>query len=516
MSERLQNFLDSAAVPRSSLSAREAIVRLSEQARAVIGAHTAMLNIFELPNVCPIAATTGQDRGGDVAPFAALFETESRPIRIVDLALDRRTRDLADSLLPKARSFLGAPVRRGSETIGGLCLFDKDGGVEFTQEDEVLVALFASQAAFAIDLLQQVESLQRRGRFFEALVAQSPDAMMFFEAIDALVYANNATSKWGLTPIPLVDNLYHRRGARFTLDELPGSRALRGESVEGQELEVVLPDATRLDVRASAAPVRSESGKTIGAVVTLRNVSVEVELERLRAEFAAIMVHDLRNPLNVLLLSVESLLAAAEGDRVVAPIHVLRRIHQVTRRTAVLVSELLDASRVELGRLSLMPKVVDLPSVISDLVADISPSLRNRTVEIEQRGRPGPVFIDPIRLIQILTNLIENSAKYSLEGAPIRVTLSEAESGTLISISDRGPGIDPEDLPRLFDRFFQSERAREHRQTGLGLGLYITKGLVEAGGGRITVESVAGEGSTFHVWLPEPRLGTETHASPPH
>jgi signal transduction histidine kinase len=100
-----------------------------------------------------------------------------------------------------------------------------------------------------------------------------------------------------------------------------------------------------------------------------------------------------------------------------------------------------------------------------------------------------------------MTNLLENASKYSAEGSPIRILIASTNGGATIAVQDQGPGISPEELPRLFDRYFQTQRARARRR-GLGLGLFIAKGLVEAHGGSISVESIPDVGSTFRVWLP--------------
>jgi signal transduction histidine kinase len=525
MSEGCSLFLEAASRLGSGESAREMLTQLIEEARLVSGARTAALRAVVVPGRHTIAISVGGEDGKAVTPLAALVEAQAKPIRIADGRGDARLRELAPSLDPPLKSFLGVPLRLRSETVGSLYLLDKQGALEFTGQDELLIELFGAQAAFSLGLLRHLEASQERGRFFEALVAQSPDAMLFFEAPTVLRYVNPATVRhWGDRPgfptlgTPLEPERFpwHRDGRRFTSDELPEVRAMRGEIVENLEMEVPLPDGSRFPAMASAAPVRTEAGKILGAVATFRDVSAEVELERLRAEFAAIMVHDLRNPLNALILSAENLLAKTPGYYVQAPVHVLRRMVRLGRRLGALVGELLDASRVELGQLSLVPKVVDLPSTVSELVRELAPSLSGRSVEIQVNGHPGPVFIDPLRLIQILTNLLDNSAKYSLAGAPIQVTVQGADGGAEISVSDQGPGIMPEDVPRLFDRFFQAQGAREKRQPGLGLGLYITRGLVEASGGRISVESVAGQGSTFHVWLPEAPVVHEDREAVPH
>jgi signal transduction histidine kinase len=204
-------------------------------------------------------------------------------------------------------------------------------------------------------------------------------------------------------------------------------------------------------------------------------------------------------------LSAQNLLRDPEGAEVRAPVGVIRRIDRLARRLAVMVAELLDASRIELKRLPLEAKDIDLTAVVSDLVHDIAPALGAHPIVLEVRARPRPVHVDPARFNQILTNLLENSAKYARDGSPIGVSIAERDGGATVSVSDEGPGIAPEDMPRLFDRFFQAQRARERRQGGLGLGLYITRGLVEASGGHIDAHSIAGQGTTFEVWLPEAR-----------
>jgi signal transduction histidine kinase len=169
-----------------------------------------------------------------------------------------------------------------------------------------------------------------------------------------------------------------------------------------------------------------------------------------------------------------------------------------------LVRDLLDASRIYAHGITLDLATVRLPELASSIVSQIEGVLETHPVTIEVSGKPPPVTADPRRVEQMLTNLLVNASKYSDEGTPIRIIVAPSGRGATLSVQDHGPGISPEELPRLFDRYFQAQRARA-KQRGLGLGLYITKGLVEAHGGTITVESIPGAGSTFKVWLPGAR-----------
>jgi signal transduction histidine kinase len=178
------------------------------------------------------------------------------------------------------------------------------------------------------------------------------------------------------------------------------------------------------------------------------------------------------------------------------------------------VRDLLDASRVDAHSIVLDLSTVRLPELVSSIVSQVEEALGRHPVTIEVRGAPPPITGDARRIEQIVTNLLENASKYSDEGAPIRVVVAASRGGAAISVRDEGPGIDPDELPRLFDRYFQTQRAREKRR-GLGLGLFITKGLVEAHGGTIAVESAPGAGSTFTVWLPGPRSDPSAGTPPP-
>lgn len=224
-------------------------------------------------------------------------------------------------------------------------------------------------------------------------------------------------------------------------------------------------------------------------------------IAQLREEFAAVVAHDLRSPIHAILLQLDLLQKGARDAQVMVPESTLQKLHRSGERLADMVNDLLDAARIEAAQLRLMPQAISLAEAVPALVERIRPTLGTHPIEVRVEGRPPVASVDPSRLDQIFTNLIENAAKYSEEGAPILVRVRAAPGGAEVSVVDRGPGIASQDLGRLFDRFYQSARARE-KKSGLGLGLYITKHLVDAHGGRVEVNSELGKGSTFSVWFP--------------
>jgi signal transduction histidine kinase len=229
--------------------------------------------------------------------------------------------------------------------------------------------------------------------------------------------------------------------------------------------------------------------------------AVHERLDQLRDELAAVVAHDLRGPIQTLELQAQVLLRKASGGTVLATTRELERMHRAAMSLARMVADLLDATRVEAHRLSLEPRSLALPGAVGELVDRMRAQLGDHPIEVVLPASLPEVQADPQRLDQIVANLLENANKYSAPGTPIRVAGEARGDGVVLSVEDRGIGITPQEAARLFDRFYQARRARAAK-SGLGLGLYITKGLVDAHGGRIWVESQPGRGSAFHVWLP--------------
>jgi PAS domain S-box-containing protein len=242
---------------------------------------------------------------------------------------------------------------------------------------------------------------------------------------------------------------------------------------------------------------RDDDGNLLGAVLVLRDGA------RRRAPAEGIEVistvsHELRSPLTSVKGYTSLLLNRWDrlGDE--QKRMMLEQVHHDADRVTRLVTELLDISRLESGRLVLRRQMVDIPNlvaVVTDKVRMTEPQL---DVSVDFPPEFPPVYADPDKVEQVLTNLVENAAKYaSPKGMRVAGELRNGE--VEVSVTDRGEGIPPKDLPRVFTKFF---RRAETRPTGSGLGLWISRGLVEAHGGKLVVESEVGRGSTFRFTLP--------------
>ncbi len=298
------------------------------------------------------------------------------------------------------------------------------------------------------------------------------------------------------------ERLLGMQGEYVPVESYPGLRALRGERTEGSEYLVQRPDGTTLPVLVSAAPVLDAHGNPEGAVVAVLDITPAKELERLRAEWSSVVAHDLRQPLNTMMLYVQVLVKNA-GDAEVR--HSLLEIKAAGMRLHRMVDDLMDLSRLEARRLELARQRLDVRALAQASVERALLGNPPNAIELRAEVAPLEANVDPDRIAQVLDNLLSNAVKYGERETPIFVDVRRDGDRVAIEVTNRGRGIPPAEIPRLFQRFQRTEGARATRVKGVGLGLYITRELVEAHGGQLTVTSTPGETTTFRVTLPTER-----------
>lgn len=298
-------------------------------------------------------------------------------------------------------------------------------------------------------------------------------------------------------------DLRYPDGRPIPPEELPIDRALRGETFSGLESVYTAPDGKRYHLRFGGSAVRDRAGRVVLAVTVYHDVTSIRELERQREEFISVIAHDLRGPITVIAGYAELLARLPpEGHNTERERKAINTISASLQRLNRMVADLLDASRIEAKRLSLAKEKVDLPQFVREVVERGAKLTEGHPVRVEMRGIVPLAQADPARLEQILLNLLTNAAKYSYPETEILVEIEPVLREVMISVMNQGPGISEEDRAELFTRFHRTRAAVEEKVPGLGLGLYITKGLVEAHGGRIWVESEVGRYATFRFTLP--------------
>lgn len=278
-------------------------------------------------------------------------------------------------------------------------------------------------------------------------------------------------------------------------------RALRGEIIEGMESVRQRRDGERFPVSIFTAPVRDESGAIIGTMALDQDITERKRYEQQRQQVLQFVSHDLRSPLAGVIFAASHAQAIAEASDEAGEIpRLLAGILRSAEAMNMLIRDLVDATRIEAGGLLLNPEICSVAALLDESATMNSPLARERGVQLEvDAPRDLEVRADRHRILQLLSNLVTNALRFTEEGGRVRVSARRVGEDVRLSVADTGAGIPEEDLPHVFDRFWQ-----RHASTrgSAGLGLTIARGIAEAHGGRIWVESRFGEGSTFHVTIP--------------
>ncbi|HLZ70348.1 MAG TPA: GAF domain-containing sensor histidine kinase [Dehalococcoidia bacterium] len=260
---------------------------------------------------------------------------------------------------------------------------------------------------------------------------------------------------------------------------------------------------TRGDLSAAAA-LANMAAIAIGNARLIESLR---RAERMKSEFLSVAAHELKTPVTSLRGFSQLVVKRFDTTGELDPFQVRRalfNIEQQSQKLSRLVTQLLDVSRAESGRLTVQPADTDLCSLVQGVAAGVRQSAGRRTIEVRTPNRPLPARVDPLRIEQVLTNLLDNAVKFSPENGAIEVELSELGGELLLTVSDHGIGIPPEHRGKIFDRFYQAHEGSA--SAGMGLGLYISAQIVERHGGTIRAEFPEQGGTRFTVTLPRGRV----------
>ena len=311
----------------------------------------------------------------------------------------------------------------------------------------------------------------------------------------------------GQSPEQLLEVITIRRGdgREVSLKDLPLPQVLGvGETVRAEEIVLQVPGGSSVTVLVNATPIRSESGEVGSFVVTLQDLTDLEELEWLRAEFLAMVSHELREPLTSVKGSITTLLDATTTLDAAEVVQFHRIINSQTDRMRAMISDLLDVARIEMGALSISPESTEVAVLVEDARSAFLSGRRGNRLDIDLPPDLPRVMADRARMAQVLGNLLSNAARRSEETSAIRLSVERVDFHVAVSVSDDGRGVLPERLPHLFRKFNRADNdGRGDGSERAGLGLAICKGIVEAHGGRIWAESDGpGLGARFTFTVP--------------
>ena len=444
------------------------------------------------------------------------------PLRLADVPDYVRSLGFSTERLP-SKTFQGTPMRHRGLHVGNFYLVEKEGGEPFTDEDEEVLVLFASQAATAIANARTYRAEQRAHAGLEALIETSPVGVVVFDAQTGDLVSLNREARRiveglclpGQSAEQLLETITCRRadGREIALARLPLAQVLdSAETVRAEEIALSAADGRSVTTLINATPIHGPDGADgalASVVVTMQDLEPLRELERMRAEFLGMVSHELRAPLTSIKGSAATVLRAS---RIFGPAEVgqfFRIIDEQADRMDSLIGDLLDAGRIETGTLSVAPEPSEIAALVDQARGTFVSGGGRHTVRIDLPPGLPRVMADRQRMVQVLNNLLANAARHSPESAPIRIVAEREGLHVAVSVADEGRGIAPDHLGQLFRKY---TTAGDREGGGGGLGLAICKGLVEAHGGRIRAESGGvGLGARFTFTIP---VAAESGAGP--
>ena len=360
-----------------------------------------------------------------------------------------------------------------------------------------------------------------------AIVESAPDAIIGTDLDDRITSWNRgAEHLYGFTAEEAVGKVSSFHLPPDRLDERPAliARVVQGEEIRNFETVRMRKDGSHVDVALTMSPIRDTAETVVGVATIAQDVTVRMqheaerdqllhelgeqnerlrELDRLKDEFVALVSHELRTPLTSIRGYLELVLDGEAGDLTDDQREFLGIVERNAHRLLALVGDLLFLAQVEAGKLSLELGAVDLSSLAAETVETARPLAEEKGVTLTLASGPLPLLAgDRIRLAQLLDNLVSNGVKFTPSGGRVDVRVRGERGRAVIEVRDTGMGVPPGEQDHLFERFFRASKATEQAIPGTGLGLAISKAIVHAHGGRITVASEEGKGSTFRVDLP--------------
>ncbi|HLJ84676.1 MAG TPA: ATP-binding protein [Candidatus Eremiobacteraceae bacterium] len=469
--------------------------------------------------IAPADMTAAERTIGDAADSALRRSLARAEIVIVD---DIKASDLAPGVKRIAAQLelnqvVALPLMDRGRVVGALELVSRVAR-RFSPTDLETMRLVQGQLALAFGRAKMFDEIRDQKSTLEQVLAGTADGVYVTAADGSLLLWNVAAARiagvpedeamaQGYSVVSGVD----RRGR--SLEELDRAAfdAASADSASRQTVqnyEVYFGKTSRW-VAVSASPLRNAAGAVTAMVHAFRDITAAREVEQLKADFISTVSHELRTPLTSIKGATALLFEQVPADASGA-LELLQMVRNNSERLLRLINDLLDASKIEAGKLTIRKQPCDATRLLERAIAGVAGYAEEYGVAVTAEFARGlaPVVVDPDRVEQIMSNLISNAVKYSHRGDAVMVRVRSDGPFLRVDVIDTGVGIPASALPRLFEKFSQVDRGGRNRP-GTGLGLVISKGLIEAHGGSISVSSTEGEGTTFTFTLPFAKRGAD-------
>uniref|UniRef100_A0A832I6S4 histidine kinase n=2 Tax=Pseudothermotoga TaxID=1643951 RepID=A0A832I6S4_9THEM len=347
---------------------------------------------------------------------------------------------------------------------------------------------------------EELSIAQRSRENILTLLDNISDPIIFVEADGTITFANLAAQKITRSE-PIARKIYEAIEDYYVIEMF--EETVRTWQAQESKIVLYVSDEKRY-YSCNMIPVILPRGER-RVVIMMRDVTKEHELNELRKQFVSNVSHELRTPLTSIHGYAETLLSDPEMDAETRK-RFLTIIENESARMSRMINDLLDLERLESGEARFEFKETDLCVVVNYVLSIVEPLANEHGVQVEIQCEPVSIWADQDRMVQMILNLVDNAIKYTslkeIGDKRVKVRVTREGKHAIVAVSDTGPGIPKEALPRLFDRFYRVDKGRSRKMGGSGLGLSIVKSIVERHGGEISVNSEVGVGTTFIVKLP--------------
>jgi PAS domain S-box-containing protein len=505
----------------SSLDLRDLLGLIVDEAVAVLNAEVTFLRLLDRPGEhLDLEVARGEPeeivrqirfRPGE--GLAGRLLLDGRPLRGINLQRDPRTNQREMARRFNWQSFVAVALHLHQQPIGVWFLIRRQ-RLPFTDDQVSLLSTFADYASVAVERNWLLHTIVREKHESEAIIQASASGILVVDGNGRVVDMNPALERltgWTLRQArgqPCCDVIGCQQALDSSVTRIPpcplhtGTQGMDRAFVEYQ---IQTRNGELVAVEASYGLIWDEQGELSRVVMVFRDISRQEELNRLRAEIVANVSHELRTPLALIKGYATTLLNPGVALEEKEARRFLLNVSLAADRLGRMIDDLLCASRLEMQQLNLQYGRFDLRHKVHQVLAWFQPHAREIRLVADLPADSLDVWADPDRVEQVLFNLLSNAVKYSPANSTLTVQARRVGDPphVLVHVIDQGMGIAQQHLPRIFDRFYLTETSEK----GVGLGLYICKGLVEAMDGKIWVVSEVGQGSTFSFTLP---LAAET------
>ena len=427
-------------------------------------------------------------------------------VKVEDLRVTLRKEKsfrLGEQVKGELESFLNVPLVIDNVPTGILHIssFRKNA---FSQDDIRILHTIADQVASSYKKLKELISKEKRK--IESMVESMAEGVIMTDENESLLVLNPAAK--GMLGISSIDSMtdegiwnYFRKLKLGKLYQKLSDQEGNGVVAEDVDLDEPKP----VTLRVTSSPVRNHLGERLGVVTILRDITKEKEIDRMKSDFISFVSHELRTPLTIVKGFVTIMLDDASGRFTREQKEQLSYINESIDRLSRIISNLLDISKIEAGKLRLQKESIDVVSLIKKVLRSFGIYAKSKRVKLETSfdSNLPRVLADSDRLTQVLTNLIDNAIKFSNKNAEVFIEAKDGKDVIEVSVADSGIGISSEDFNRIFNKFQRVEKGVSAKLRGTGLGLPISKEIIQLHGGKIWVESEVGKGSKFTFTLPQ-------------